>query len=59
VTKAPAILTGKLSLHALRFVARKLGVSIRSIAVVGDDPAVEVITARRGGAMAFGVTPGS
>jgi 4-nitrophenyl phosphatase len=58
MTKAPAILTGKPSLHALRFVARKLGVSTRSVAVVGDDPAVEIIMARRGGAMAFGVTTG-
>jgi 4-nitrophenyl phosphatase len=59
VTKAPAILTGKPSLHALRFVAKKLGVPTRSVAVVGDDPAVEIIMARRGGAMAFGVTTGA
>ena len=58
MTKAPSILTGKPSLHALRFVARKLGVSTRSVAVVGDDPGVEIIMARRGGAMAFGVTTG-
>lgn len=55
VTQAPAILTGKLSLHALRFVARKLGVSTRGVAVVGHDPAVEIIMVRRGGATAFGV----
>ena len=59
VTKAPAILTGKPSLRALRFVARKLGVSIRGLAVVGDDPAVEIIMARRGAARPlFGVTTG-
>jgi 4-nitrophenyl phosphatase len=58
MTKATAILTGKPSLHALRFVARKLGVSTRGVAVVGDDPAVEIIMARRGGATAFGVTTG-
>jgi len=58
MTKAPAILTGKPSLHALRFIAKKLGVPTRSVAVVGDDPAVEIIMARRGGAMAFGVTTG-
>jgi 4-nitrophenyl phosphatase len=58
MTKAPAILTGKPSLHALRFVAKKLGIPTRSVAVVGDDPAVEIIMARRGGAMAFGVATG-
>ena len=58
MTKAPAILTGKPSLHALRFVAKKLGAPTRSVAVVGDDPAVEIIMARRGGAMAFGVATG-
>ena len=50
MTKAPMILTGKPSLHALRFVARKLGIPMREVAVVGDDPLVEIIMARRGGA---------
>lgn len=58
LTKASMILTGKPSLHALRFVAKKLGVPVRSVGVVGDDPAVEIIMARRGGATAFGVTTG-
>jgi 4-nitrophenyl phosphatase len=58
MTKAPAILTGKPSLHALRFIAQQLGIPTRNVAVVGDDPAVEIIMARRGGAMAFGVTTG-
>jgi ribonucleotide monophosphatase NagD (HAD superfamily) len=58
MTKAPMILTGKPSLHAMRFVARKLGVPVREVAVVGDDPAVEIIMAHRGGATAFGVTTG-
>ena len=58
MTRAPMILTGKPSQHALRFVARKLGVPVRNVAVVGDDPAVEIIMARRGGAVAFGVTTG-
>lgn len=58
MTKAPSILTGKPSLHALRFVAKRLGIPTRSVAVVGDDPAVEIIMARRGGATAFGVTTG-
>jgi len=58
MTKARMILTGKPSLHALRFIARRLGVPVRQVGVVGDDPAVEIIMARRGGATAFGVTTG-
>jgi 4-nitrophenyl phosphatase len=58
MTRAPMILTGKPSLHALRFVARKLGIPMRRIGVVGDDPLVEMIMARRGRAIGFGVTTG-
>ena len=58
LTRAPMILTGKPSLHALRLVAKKLGVPMRRIGVVGDDPLVEMIMARRGGAIGFGVTTG-
>jgi len=58
LTKARMILTGKPSLHALRFVAKKLGVPMREVGVVGDDPLVEALMARRGGATAFGVTTG-
>ncbi len=58
LTRAPMILTGKPSLHALRLAARRLGVPMRRIGVVGDDPLVEMIMARRGRAMGFGVTTG-
>jgi len=58
VTRAPMILTGKPSLHALRFVARRLGLRRRDLGIVGDDPSVEIIMARRGGARAFAVTTG-
>lgn len=58
ITGAPLILTGKPSLHALRLVAKKLGVSMRKVGVVGDDPVVEMIMARRGKAIGFGVTTG-
>lgn len=58
LTHAPMILTGKPSLHALRLVSKKLGVPMRHVGVVGDDPLVEMIMARRGGAMGFGVTTG-
>jgi 4-nitrophenyl phosphatase len=58
LTKARALITGKPSLHALRFVAKKLNLPMRDIAVVGDDPLVEIIMARRGGATALGVVTG-
>jgi 4-nitrophenyl phosphatase len=58
LTKASHIITGKPSLHALRFVAKKLQLPVEKVGVVGDDPLVEVIMARRGGATAFGVTTG-
>jgi 4-nitrophenyl phosphatase len=58
LTSVPMILTGKPSLNALRYVARKLGVKMREVAVVGDDPAVEIVMARRGSATGFAVTTG-
>jgi HAD superfamily hydrolase (TIGR01450 family) len=58
LTRAPAILTGKPSLNALRFVAKQLGIAVSAVCVVGDDPIVEILMARRGGAAALGVTTG-
>lgn len=58
LTGAPVTVMGKPSLHALRFVAKRLGVPVRHVGVVGDDPIVEVVMARRGGATALGVTTG-
>ncbi|HYA22522.1 MAG TPA: HAD hydrolase-like protein [Terriglobales bacterium] len=58
ITRAPMILTGKPSLHALRLVAKRLGIPMSKVGVVGDDPLVEMIMARRGGAVGFGVTTG-
>lgn len=59
LTKAPAIVTGKPSQFALAFVARQLGVRRNEVGVVGDDPLVEMIMARRGGATGFGVCTGT
>ena len=58
ITGAPMILTGKPSLHALRLVAQRLRIPMSRVGVVGDDPLVEMIMARRGGAVGFGVTTG-
>ena len=41
-----------------KFVARRLGVPVTHVGVVGDDPVVEISMARRYGAAAFGVTTG-
>jgi 4-nitrophenyl phosphatase len=51
--------TGKPSLHALDFVAARLGVARDSVAVIGDDPRVEIEMARAGGALGIGVTTGT
>ena len=58
LTKARVIVTGKPSIHAARFIARQLGMPISDIGVVGDDPLVEIVMARRAGARSFGVTTG-
>jgi 4-nitrophenyl phosphatase len=59
LTRAPMTLTGKPSVNALRFVARRLAVPMRALAVVGDDPMVEILMARRAGATALAVTTGT
>lgn len=59
LTKASVVLTGKPSLRALRFVAGRLRVPVRRMCVVGDDPVVEALMARRGGATMYAVTTGT
>ena len=59
LTKARVVVTGKPSLRALRFVANRLGVSVRKMGIVGDDPLVEAVMARRAGATMFAVTTGT
>jgi HAD superfamily hydrolase (TIGR01450 family) len=59
VTGSEPEVTGKPSLHALDFVAARLGVARESVAVVGDDPRVEIEMARAGGALGIGVTTGT
>lgn len=49
---------GKPALTALRSAASRLGVRPAELAVVGDDPALEVPMAHRGGALAIAVTSG-
>lgn len=59
VTGAEPEVTGKPSLAAMRFIADRLDVSVARVAVVGDDPAVEIAMARAGGAIGIGVTTGT
>lgn len=58
LTRVPVTVMGKPSLHALRYVAKRLGTAMHHVAVVGDDPLVEAAMARRGGATALAVTTG-
>jgi HAD superfamily hydrolase (TIGR01450 family) len=56
--KEPEV-TGKPSLHAMQFIATRLGVATAEVLVVGDDPKVETEMARIGGAIGVGVTTGT
>lgn len=59
VTGVEPEVTGKPSLHALRLISAKLGVAAERVAVIGDDPRVEIEMARAGGAVGIGVTTGT
>jgi len=58
VTGCGLTITGKPSLDALRAAASRLGVRPASLAVVGDDPLLEVPMAHRGRALAIAVGTG-
>jgi NagD protein len=58
VTGKRAVVLGKPSQHALACASRRLGVPIDRLAVVGDDPTLEVAMARKGGAYAVAVLTG-
>jgi HAD superfamily hydrolase (TIGR01450 family) len=58
LTGRPARLVGKPSLAALRTAASRMGVRAADLAVVGDDPELEVPMAHRGGALAIAVRSG-
>jgi 4-nitrophenyl phosphatase len=58
ITGCRVEIAGKPSQHALGTAARRLGLRRRELAVVGDDPELEVPMARRGGALAIAVGTG-
>lgn len=58
ITGARCKLMGKPAPEALRYAARRVGVKPAELAVIGDDPALEIPMALKGGAVAIGVTTG-
>ena len=58
MTGCRVITVGKPSLEALRCAGWRLGVRLKDLAVVGDDPEMEVPMAHRGGSLAIAVTSG-
>lgn len=59
VTGREPEVTGKPSQLAMAFVAAQLGLEAHEIAVIGDDPRVEIEMAVNGGAIGVGVTSGT
>ena len=59
VTGVEPQVTGKPSQLAMDFVSAKLGLPASEIAVIGDDPKVEIEMAVAGGAIGVGVTSGT
>jgi NagD protein len=58
ITGCRARALGKPSLEGLRTASKRLGIAASHLAVVGDDPSLEVLMAHRGKALAVGVTSG-
>jgi NagD protein len=58
ITRARVTVVGKPALQALRTSARHLGVAAADLAVVGDDPGLEVPMAHKGRALAIAVHTG-
>ncbi len=58
VTGESPVVLGKPSVLGLEMVAKLLGAEVTEIAVIGDDPLLEIKMARAAGALAIGVTTG-
>ena len=58
LTGARLTIVGKPSLFALSCAGRRLGVRLRDLAVIGDDPSLEIPMAHRGHALAIAVNTG-
>jgi len=57
-TKARVTVLGKPSLHGLRLACHRMGINPCEVAVVGDDPSLEIAMARKAGAVGIGVMTG-
>lgn len=58
ITGKRATVLGKPAIEALRCACKRLGAAPADVVVVGDDPALEVFMARRGGALGVAVRTG-
>ena len=58
VTGRKATVLGKPAPESMAFAARRLGVAMNELAIVGDDPRLEIQMARNHGAYSVGVTTG-
>ena len=58
LTGARIQIVGKPALDAIRSAARRLGVKTSELAVMGDDPSLEIVMAHRGKALAIAVHSG-
>jgi 4-nitrophenyl phosphatase len=58
VTGRRATVLGKPSVEGVKMACARMGLRASEIAVVGDDPQLEIAMARRAGAMAIGVLTG-
>lgn len=58
ITQKRATVIGKPAVHGLRIASRHFGVRVSEIAVVGDDPVLEVAMAHAAGALAVAVQTG-
>lgn len=58
LTGAHIEVVGKPSVHTLSAAARRVGVSTEELAVVGDDPELEMAMAHQGGSLAVSVSTG-
>jgi NagD protein len=58
VTRKRATVLGKPAVYGLRAASRRFGVAPEALAVIGDDPTLEVAMARAGGAFAIAVQTG-
>lgn len=58
VTGKRATVIGKPSTQAMNCASKRMGIAVQDLVVVGDDPSLETVMARRGGALSVAVHTG-